>query len=129
MSLGINTNIASLSAQRALSSSQSDAATAMQRLSTGLRINSAKDDAAGLAVSNAMTSRINGFNQAARNANDAVSLLQTADGGMESITDNLQRIRELAVQASNDSLSSTERGYLDTEVQGLIAEMERVAVF
>ena len=93
MSLGINTNIASLSAQRALSSSQSDAATAMQRLSTGLRINSAKDDAAGLAVSNAMTSRINGFNQAARNANDAVSLLQTADGGMESITDNLQRIR------------------------------------
>jgi len=127
MSLGINTNIASLSAQRALSSSQSDAATAMQRLSTGLRINSAKDDAAGLAVSNAMTSRINGFNQASRNANDAVSLLQTADGGMQSITDNLQRIRELAVQASNDSLSSTERGYLDTEVQGLIAEMERVA--
>lgn len=127
MSLGINTNIASLSAQRALSGSQADAATAMQRLSTGLRINSAKDDAAGLAVSNAMTSRINGLQQAGRNSNDAVSMLQTAEGGLQSITDNLQRIRELAVQASNDSLGSTERGYLNTEVGQLINEINRVA--
>ena len=127
MSLGINTNIASLSAQRALSNTQSDAATSMQRLATGLRINSAKDDAAGLAVSNALTSRVNGLEQASRNASDAVSMLQTAEGGLQNITDNLQRIRELAVQASNDSISSTERGYLDTEVQQLIAEIDRVA--
>ena len=127
MSLGINTNIASLSAQRALSNTQSDAATSMQRLATGLRINSAKDDAAGLAVSNALTSRVNGLEQASRNASDAVSMLQTAEGGLQNITDNLQRIRELAVQASNDSISSTERGYMDTEVQQLIAEIDRVA--
>lgn len=127
MSLGINTNIASLSAQRALSTSQSDAATAMQRLSTGLRINSAKDDAAGLAVSNALTAKISGLQQASRNASDAISMLQTAEGGMQSITDNLQRMRELAVQASSDSLNTTERGYLDAEVQQLIAEIERVA--
>lgn len=127
MSLGINTNIASLSAQRALSNTQSDAATSMQRLATGLRINSAKDDAAGLAVANALTSRVNGLEQASRNASDAVSMLQTAEGGLQNITDNLQRIRELAVQASNDSISSTERGYLDTEVQQLIAEIDRVA--
>jgi len=127
MSLGINTNIASLSAQRALSSSQADAATAMQRLSTGLRINSAKDDAAGLAISNSMTSRVNGLSVAGRNANDAVSMLQTAEGGLQSITDNLQRIRELAVQASSDNLGSTERGYLNTEVSQLISEINRVA--
>ena len=127
MSLGINTNIASLSAQRALSSSQADAATAMQRLSTGLRINSAKDDAAGLAIANSMTSRVNGLSVAGRNANDAVSMLQTAEGGLQSITDNLQRIRELAVQASSDNLGSTERGYLNTEVTQLISEINRVA--
>lgn len=127
MSLGINTNIASLSAQRALASSQADAATSMQRLSTGLRINSAKDDAAGLAISNSMTSRVNGLSVAGRNANDAVSMLQTAEGGLQSITDNLQRIRELAVQASSDNLGSTERGYLNTEVSQLISEINRVA--
>lgn len=127
MSLGINTNIASLSAQRALASSQADAATSMQRLSTGLRINSAKDDAAGLAISNSMTSRVNGLSVAGRNANDAVSMLQTAEGGLQSITDNLQRIRELAVQASSDNLGSTERGYLNTEVTQLISEINRVA--
>ena len=88
----------------------------MQRLSSGLRINSAKDDAAGLAISNSMTSRVNGLSVAGRNANDAVSMLQTAEGGLQAITDNLQRMRELAVQASSDNLGSTERGYLNTEV-------------
>lgn len=127
MSLGINTNIASLSAQRALSTSQSDAATAMQRLSTGLRINSAKDDAAGLAISNRLTTQISGMTVATRNANDAISLLQTAEGGLQSITDNLLRIRELAVQANSDQIGATERGYLNKEVEQLRAEIDRVA--
>ena len=127
MSLGINTNIASLSAQRALANSQSDAATAMQRLSTGLRINSAKDDAAGLAISNRLTTQISGMAVATRNANDAISLLQTAEGGLQSITDNLLRIRELAVQANSDQVGATERGYLNKEVEQLRAEIDRVA--
>ena len=127
MALGINTNLASLSAQRALNSTQSDTNQAMQRLSTGLRINSAKDDAAGMAVTSRFTAQINGMNQASRNASDAVSMLQTAEGGLQSITDNLQRIRELAVQASSDSITATDRGYLDTEVQQLITEINRVA--
>ena len=127
MALGINTNLASLSAQRALNSTQSDTNQAMQRLSTGLRINSAKDDAAGMAVTSRFTAQINGMNQASRNASDAVSMLQTAEGGLQSITDNLQRVRELAVQASSDSITATDRGYLDTEVQQLIEEINRVA--
>ena len=126
MSLGINTNIASLSAQRALSNTQADAATAMQRLSSGLRINSAKDDAAGLAVSNALTARIQGLDQAARNANDAVSMLQTAEGGLQAVTDSLQRMRELAVQAASDSIGDVERDYLDVEFQQLITEIDRI---
>jgi flagellin len=126
MTLGINTNIASLSAQRALANTQSDSATAMQRLSTGLRVNSAKDDAAGLAVSNALTSQIKGLNQANRNANDAVSMLQTAEGGLQAVTDSLQRMRELAVQAASDSISDIERDYLDVEFQQLITEIDRV---
>ena len=105
MALGINTNLASLSAQRALNNTQGDTNVAMQRLSTGLRINSAKDDAAGMAVASRFTSQISGMQQASRNASDAVSMLQTAEGGLESITDNLQRIRELAVQAASDSIS------------------------
>ena len=127
MSLGINTNIASLSAQRALSNTQSDAATSMQRLSTGLRINSAKDDAAGLAISNKFTSQIQGMQTAARNSNDAVAMLQTAEGGLSSMTDNLLRIRELAVQAASDSLTDTERGYLNQEVSQLRSEIDRIA--
>ncbi len=127
MSLSINTNIASLSAQRALSNSQSDAATAMQRLSTGLRINSAKDDAAGLAIANSFTSQVKGLQQASRNASDAVSLLQTAEGGLQSITDNLQRIRELAVQASNGTLGAADRSALNEEVLQLRDEIDRVA--
>ena len=127
MSLGINTNIASLSAQRALSGSQADAATAMQRLSTGLRINSAKDDAAGMAVSNAMTAKISGLQVASRNASDAVAMLQTAEGGLSAITDNLLRIRELAVQSASDTLDDTQRGYLNQEVEQLRSEIDRVA--
>ena len=127
MALGINTNLASLSAQRALNNTQADTNTAMQRLSTGLRINSAKDDAAGMAVASRFTSQISGMQQASRNASDAVSMLQSAEGGLQSITDNLQRIRELAVQAASDSITDTDRGYLNTEVSQLVSEIERVA--
>src|SRR2546426_4988145 len=96
----INTNIASLTAQRNLNTSQSSLATSLQRLSSGLRINSAKDDAAGLAISDRMTSQINGLNQAARNANDGISLAQTAEGALGQATDLLQRMRTLSVQSS-----------------------------
>ncbi len=99
MPLTINTNIASLNAQRNLNTSQSSLATSLQRLSSGLRINSAKDDAAGLAISERMTAQIRGLNQAARNANDGISLSQTAEGALSEVTNNLQRIRELSVQA------------------------------
>ncbi len=102
----INTNIASLNAQRNLTTSQSSLATSLQRLSSGLRINSAKDDAAGLAISDRMTSQIRGMNQAARNANDGISLAQTAEGDLQQIGDNLQRMRELAVQSANASNSA-----------------------
>src|SRR4030081_2240324 len=101
MSQTINTNVASLNAQRNLTASQSSLATSLQRLSSGLRINSAKDDAAGLAISDRMTSQINGLNQASRNANDGISLAQTAEGGLSTATDLLQRMRTLAVQAAN----------------------------
>ncbi|NCG06523.1 MAG: flagellin [Gammaproteobacteria bacterium] len=127
MALGINTNLASLSAQRALNTTQSDTNTAMQRLSTGLRINSAKDDAAGMAVASRFTSQISGMQQASRNASDAVSMLQTAEGGLQSMTDNLQRIRELAVQAASDTITDTDRAYLNTEASQLVAEINRVA--
>ena len=101
MAQTINTNISSLNAQRNLTTSQSSLATSLQRLSTGLRINSAKDDAAGLAISDRMTSQIRGLNQAARNANDGISLAQTAEGALSSAGDLLQRMRELAVQSAN----------------------------
>lgn len=127
MSLSINTNHASLSAQRAVANSQSDAATSMERLATGLRINSAKDDASGIAVVSRLNSQIDGLNQATRNANDAVSMLQTAEAGLQSITETLQRMRELAVQAANGSISDTERGYLNLEYMQLKAEIDRVA--
>src|SRR5689334_23964733 len=105
----INTNVLSLNAQRNLSTSGSQLATALQRLSSGLRINSAKDDAAGLAISDRMTSQINGMTQATRNANDGVSMAQTAEGALSSSGDILQRIRELAVQSSNSSNTSNDR--------------------
>src|SRR3569832_405018 len=105
----INTNISSLNAQRNLNTSQTSLATSLQRLSSGLRINSAKDDAAGLAISDRMTSQINGLNQAARNANDGISLSQTAEGAMSSIGYNLQRMRQLALQSANSTNSATDR--------------------
>lgn len=123
----INTNIASLTAQRNLNSSQSSLNTSLQRLSSGLRINSAKDDAAGLAISERFTSQIRGLNQAARNANDGISLAQTAEGALGEVTNNLQRIRELAVQSSNATNSADDRAALQTEVTQLMAEINRVA--
>ena len=123
----INTNIPSLNAQRNLNSSQSALATSLQRLSSGMRINSAKDDAAGLAISDRMTSQINGLNQAIRNANDGVSLAQTAEGALGSSSSSLQRLRELAVQSANATNVSTDRASLNAEAQQLLAEIQRVA--
>lgn len=123
----INTNIASLNAQRNLTSSQNALSTSLQRLSSGLRINSAKDDAAGLAISERLTSQIGGLNQAARNANDGISLAQTAEGALQQIGSNLQRIRDLAVQSANASNSVTDRAALNNEASQLISEINRVA--
>src|ERR1700761_3098460 len=123
----INTNTISLNAQRNLNSSQSALATSMQRLSSGLRINSAKDDAAGLAISERMTSQINGLDQAQRNANDGISLAQTAEGALGTIGNNLQRIRELSVQSANATNSSSDRAAIQTEVGQLMSEIDRVA--
>lgn len=123
----INTNIASLTAQRNLNNSQSSLNTSLQRLSSGLRINSAKDDAAGLAISERFSAQIRGLNQAARNANDGVSLAQTAEGALAEVTNNLQRIRELAVQSSNATNSQSDRDALQTEVTQLLNEIDRVA--
>jgi flagellin len=123
----INTNVASLTAQRNLGVSQSSLQTSIQRLSSGLRINSAKDDAAGLAITDRMTSQIRGLNQASRNANDGISLSQVAEGAMGSISSNLQRIRELAVQSANGTNSSSDRAALQQEVAQLKAEIARVA--
>jgi len=123
----INTNIASLTAQRNLATSQKDAATAMQRLSSGLRINSAKDDAAGLAISNRLTSQINGINQAVRNANDGLSVAQVAEGALAETSDLLQRMRELSVQSANASNSAGDRAALQTEVAQLALEVDRIA--
>ncbi|WP_043114941.1 flagellin [Solimonas soli] len=124
---GINTNVMSLNAQRNLQSSQSSLSTSIQRLSSGLRINSAKDDAAGLAISSRFSSQITGLNQAQRNANDGISLAQTADGALSSISDSLQRVRELAVQSANATNSSTDRAALQAEATQLLSEIDRVA--
>lgn len=123
----INTNIASLNAQRNLNSSQSANSTALERLSSGLRINSAKDDAAGLAISTKFESQTRGLNQAIRNAGDGISLAQTAEGALGSMTDNLQRVRELAVQSANATNSDEDRVALQQEVSALVAEITRTA--
>ncbi|MBU3740535.1 MAG: hypothetical protein FGM55_16490, partial [Rhodoferax sp.] len=115
----INTNISSLNAQRALSQSQASLGVSMARLSSGLRINSAKDDAAGLAITERMTSQVRGLNQAARNANDGISLAQTAEGALGSASSILQRVRELAVQAANATNSSSDRQALNNEMNQL----------
>lgn len=123
----INTNVLSLNSQRNLSKSQSGLATSLQRLSSGLRINSAKDDAAGLAISDRMTSQIKGLNQAGRNANDGISLAQTAEGALAQTTDLLQRMRELAIQSSNSTNSASDRAALQSEVNQLKQEVDRIS--
>ena len=127
MALVINTNIASLTAQRNLAESQSVSATAMERLSSGLRINSARDDAAGLAIANRFSAQAQGMAVATRNASDGISLAQTAEGALQEVTDNLLRMRELAVQSANNTLSAADRTALDTEFNQLVAEIDRVA--
>jgi flagellin len=121
----INTNIASLNAQRNMSTSQSSLSTSMQRLSSGLRVNSAKDDAAGLAIAERMNAQVRGMNVAARNANDAISLAQTAEGAIGKLTDMAQRMRELAVQSANGTNTAADRTSLDAEYQQLAAEITR----
>ena len=121
----INTNIMSLNAQRNLSATQSALATSVQRLSTGLRVNSAKDDAAGLAIAERMNTQVRGMNVAIRNANDAISLAQTAEGALSKINDMGQRMRELAVQSANATNSESDRASLDAEFQALSAEIKR----
>jgi flagellin len=123
----INTNVASLNAQRNLTTSQGQLATALQRLSSGLRINSAKDDAAGLAISERFTTQIRGLNQAVRNANDGISLSQTAEGALAETGNSLQRIRELAIQSANSTNSASDRKALNAEAQQLLAEVQRIA--
>ena len=121
----INTNLMSLNAQRNLSATQSALATSVQRLSTGLRVNSAKDDAAGLAIAERMNTQVRGMNVAVRNANDAISLAQTAEGALSKINDMGQRMRELAVQSANATNNETDRESLDAEFQALSAEIKR----
>jgi len=127
MAIVVNSNIASLNAQRNLSSSQSNLNTSMRRLSSGLRINSAKDDAAGLAISDRMTSQIRGLNQAVRNANDGISMAQTAEGALQETTNLLQRMREIAVQSANDTNTSADRASLNAEFSQLVSEIDRIS--
>jgi flagellin len=126
MPLSINTNIASLTAQRAMLNSNSALETSFERLSTGKRVNSASDDAAGLAIGKDLESRVSGLNQAIRNVNDGMSMVQIAEGALDEVTTILQRMRDLSVQASNDSLSATERGYLDAEHSKLATTLGQV---
>lgn len=123
----INTNIASLNTQRALNRSQDDLSTSLARLSSGLRINSAQDDAAGLAIAERFTTQIRGYNQAVRNANDGISLAQTAEGTLQEVVTALQRMREIAIQSINATNSQLDRSSLNQEVQQLQAEITRVA--
>lgn len=126
MALYVNTNVASLNSQRVMSRSTGELQTSYERLSSGLRINSAKDDAAGLQISSRLTAQINGLNQGARNANDAISLSQTAEGALDEYTNLLQRMRTLAVQSSNGSNSSSDRVALNSEYQQLKKELGRI---
>ena len=127
MGLVVNTNVSSLNAQRSLASSSVELKTAMERLSSGKKINSAADDAAGFAIAERMTAQIRGLNMAAKNANDGLSMLATIENATNDVTDMLQRIRELAVQAVNDTNGTTDRNYLQDEVVSLLAEIDRVA--
>lgn len=127
MGMVINTNVAALNAQRNLSKTNDLMQTSLQRLSSGLRINSAKDDAAGLAITNRMSAQIRGLNQAVRNANDGISVAQTAEGAMSEVTNILQRMRELAVQSANDSNTASDRASIQVEVDELVSELDRIA--
>ncbi|GAB1268726.1 hypothetical protein NBRC116493_19790 [Aurantivibrio infirmus] len=127
MSLVINTNVSSLNAQRQLVKSGAELSQASERLASGRRINSAKDDAAGLAITNRLTSQVRGLDQAVRNANDGISLIQTAEGALEETTNILQRVRELSIQSANGIYTNTDRATLDAEVQQLVAELDRIA--
>ena len=126
MAISIQSNIASLRAQRHVNGTQSGLSRSLERLSSGFRINSAMDDAAGLGVSERMKAQIRGLGQASRNANDGLSVVQTAEGSMGEISSILIRMRELTVQSASDSITDTERGYLDTEFQDLTAEVDRI---
>lgn len=128
MGLYVNTNASSLNAQRQLRKSSSGLSRSFERLSSGMRINSAKDDAAGLAIAERMSAQIRGFDVAGRNANDGISALQVADGALGKVSDNLQRMRELAVQTKNGTLNATDRANLDREYQELADEVGRIAV-
>ncbi|ARS54055.1 FliC/FljB family flagellin [Kushneria konosiri] len=127
MAMVINTNALSLNAQNNLNKSQQSLNTAIERLSSGSRINSAKDDAAGLAISNRMNAQVTGLNQANRNANDGISVAQTAEGALSQVTDNLQRIRELTVQSQNEVLSDSDRGSLQKEIGQRLEEIQRIS--
>ena len=127
MSLVVNTNVGSLNAQRSLASSSNQLATAMERLASGKKINSAADDAAGFAIAERMTAQVRGLNMATKNANDGLSMLAVIENATNDVTDMLQRMRELAVQASNDTNSAADRGYLQKEADALLAEINRVA--
>ena len=126
MSLAIQTNVSALYAQGALRSNQSKLASTMERLSTGVRVNGAKDDAAGLAIGQNMTSQIRGMEQAIRNVNDCINLVQTAEGGLNSVSNLLQRMRELAVQAANGTYSTTQRAYLQKEAAALQEQINKI---
>jgi flagellin len=127
MSIVVNTNVGSLNAQRSLAESSRELATAMERLSSGKKINSAADDAAGFAIAERMTAQVRGLNMATKNANDGLAMLATIENATNDVTDMLQRVRELAVQAANDTNSATDRGYLQKEVDSLLNEINRVA--
>ena len=127
MSIVVNTNIGSLNAQRSLAESSRELSTAMERLSSGKKINSAADDAAGFAIAERMTAQVRGLNMATKNANDGLAMLATIENATNDVTDMLQRVRELAVQAANDTNSLTDRGYLQKEVDSLLNEINRVS--
>ena len=128
MALTVNTNVASLNTQRNLNNSSNSLTTSMQRLSTGSRINSAKDDAAGLQIANRLTSQVNGLGVAVKNSNDGISMAQTAEGALQQSTNLLQRMRDLALQSSNGSNSDSERKALNSEVSELKKELDRISI-
>jgi len=127
MPLLVNTNVASINAQRHMSTSQREVNKAYSQLASGSRITKAADDAAGLSISEALKSRVRGYTQAQRNANDAISVVQIAEGGLNEISNIMTRLRELGVQAASDNVGNTERGFIDKEVQHLVAEVDRIA--